>query len=102
MLTRAPIGLHSDLDGPPGQRVAAAGAGISVAALIGGTLYAAVQDTAVQPDLSRGAALPLGRAIFTSWLLPFELLSVLLLAALVAALAISRGDRSDSRGGRSK
>jgi NADH-quinone oxidoreductase subunit J len=94
MLTRAPIGLHSDLDGPPGQRLAAAGAGIAVAALIGGTLYAAVQDTAVTPDLARGSALPLGRAIFSSWVLPFELLSLLLLAALVAALAISRGDRS--------
>lgn len=103
MLTRAPIGLHKDLDGPPGQRLAAAGVGIAVAALLGGTLYAAVQDTTVRPDLSRGAAQPLGQAIFSSWLLPFELLSVLLLAALVAALAISRGDRSsrESSGDRS-
>lgn len=94
MLTRAPIGPHRDLDGPPGQRLAAAGAGIAVATLIGGTLYAAVQDTTVKPDLARGAAKPLGEAVFGGWLLPFELLSVLLLAALVAALAISRGDRS--------
>ena len=93
-MTRAPIGLHPDLDGPPGQRLAAAGVGIAVAVLIGGTLYAAVQDAAVKPDLAGGSALPLGRAIFSSWLLPFELLSVLLLAALVAALAISRGDRA--------
>lgn len=104
MLTRAPIGLHKDLDGPPGQRLAAAGVGLAVAALLAGTLYAAVQDTAVRPELSRGAAQPLGRAIFSSWLLPFELLSVLLLAALVAALAISRGDRSgrESSGDRSR
>ncbi len=94
MLTRAPIGLHADLDGPPGQRVAAAGAGIGVAALIGGTLFAAVQDTTVRPDPARGTAKPLGQAIFAGWMLPFELLSLLLLAALVAALAISRGDRS--------
>jgi NADH-quinone oxidoreductase subunit J len=95
MLTKAPIGLHSDLDGPPGQRLAAAGAGIAVAALIGGTLYAAVQGSAVHPELSRGSAHPLGQAVFADWLLPFELLSVLLLAALVAALAVSRGDRSN-------
>lgn len=102
MLTRAPIGVHKDLDGPPGQRLAAAGAGIAVAALIGGTLYAAVGDTTVQPDLARGSAQPLGQAIFSSWLLPFELLSVLLLAALVAALAISRGDRSSGESSRDR
>ena len=94
MLTRAPIGVHSDLDAPLPQRLAAAGAGIAVAGLIGGTLYAAVQDRTADPDLARGGAHPLGQAIFAGWLLPFELLSLLLLAALVAALAISRGDRS--------
>jgi NADH-quinone oxidoreductase subunit J len=45
----------------------------------------------VTPDLARGQARPLGQAIFGGWLVPFELLSVLLLAALVAALAVSRG-----------
>lgn len=95
MLTKAPTGLHPDLDGPPGQRLAAAGAGIAVTALIGGTLYAAVQGSAVRPELSRGSAHPLGQAVFADWLLPFELLSVLLLAALVAALAVSRGDRAN-------
>lgn len=94
MLTKAPIGLHHDLDAPLGQRLAAAGAGIAVAGLIGGTLCVAVQDSTVHPDLGRGAPKPLGQAIFAGWLMPFELLSLLLLAALVAALAISRGDRS--------
>lgn len=90
MLTRAPIGVHRDLDAPAGQRLAAAGAGAAVAALIGGTLYAAVHGTSVRPDLARGSAGRLGQAIFGGWLLPFELLSVLLLAALIAALAVSR------------
>lgn len=91
MLTRAPIGLHRDLDAPRGQRLAAAGTGVAVALLVGGTLYAAVQDATIRPDLARGAPQPLGEAIFGGWLLPFELLSLLLLAALVAALAVSRG-----------
>ncbi len=90
MLTRAPLGVHRDLDAPVGQRLAAAGAGIAVAGLVGGTLYAAVQDTTVRPDLANGSARLLGGAIFGGWLLPFELLSVLLLAALIAALAVSR------------
>ena len=43
----------------------------------------------------RGASRPLGEALFGSWVLPFELVSVLLLAALVAAVAVSRGRSGD-------
>jgi NADH-quinone oxidoreductase subunit J len=91
MLTRAPIGVRPDLDAGPGRRLAAAVAGTVVALLVGGTLTLAVGDSEVTPDLSRGAARPLGEAIFGGWLLPFELRSVLLLVALVGALAVSRG-----------
>jgi NADH:ubiquinone oxidoreductase subunit 6 (subunit J) len=96
MLTRAPVGISADLDAVPGRRVAAALAGVGVAALVGGTLLVAVGSTSVRPDRVAGTAEPLGRALFGGWLLPFELLSVLLLAALVAALAISRGDPESS------
>ncbi len=92
MLTRAPIGLRRDLDAAPGQRVAAALAGLGVAGLVGGTLLVAVGDATVTPVPENGTARPLGEAVFGGWLLAFELLSVLLLAALVAALAISRGE----------
>ena len=91
MLTRAPIGVRPDLDAGPGRRIVAALAGLGVAGLVGGTLAVAVGDSGVTPDLARGRARPLGQAIFGGWLVPFELLSVLLLAALVAALAVSRG-----------
>jgi NADH:ubiquinone oxidoreductase subunit 6 (subunit J) len=91
MLTRAPIGIRWDLDGGPGQRAAAALAGLGVAGLVGGALLVAVGDATVTPEPARGTARPLAEAIFGGWLLPFELLSVLLLAALVAALAVSRG-----------
>ncbi len=95
MLTRAPIGVRSDLDESRGRRVGAAVVGVALAGLLGGTLALAVGDSQITPDLARGRARPLGEAIFGGWLLPFELLSVLLLAALVAALAVSRG--TDSR-----
>ena len=91
MLTRAPIGVRRDLDAGPGRRLAAVLAGLGVAGLVGGTLALAVGDSSVTPDLARGSARPLGQAIFGGWLVPFELLSVLLLAALIAALAVSRG-----------
>lgn len=91
MLTRAPIGVRSDLDASPGRRLLAAVAGVALAGLLGSTLLAAVGDTEMVVDGSQGTASSLGQAIFTGWVLPFELLSVLLLAALVAAIAVSKG-----------
>jgi len=91
MLTRAPIGISHDLDASPGRRVAAALCGLGVTGLLGGTLVAAVQDREVRPDTATGSPHALGEAIFGGWLLPFEVLSLLLLAALIAALTVSRG-----------
>jgi NADH:ubiquinone oxidoreductase subunit 6 (subunit J) len=95
MLTRAPIGVRTDLDAGRGQRVAAALAGVSLAGLLGGTLLVAVGDATVTPDLATGGPVPIGVAIFGGWALPFELLSLLLLAALVAALALARHAPAD-------
>jgi NADH:ubiquinone oxidoreductase subunit 6 (subunit J) len=91
MLTRAPIGLRSDLEAGRGQRLAALVAGGGLAALVGGTLLVAVGDSTITPDPARGGPKPLGEAVFGGWVWPFELLSLLLLAALVGALSISKG-----------
>jgi NADH:ubiquinone oxidoreductase subunit 6 (subunit J) len=42
--------------------------------------------------VSPGTAERLGEEIFGAWVLPFEVLSVLLLAALVGAIVTSRPD----------
>jgi NADH:ubiquinone oxidoreductase subunit 6 (subunit J) len=56
-----------------------------------------VDVDATGTDQARSAAQPLARSLFGSWVLPFELLSLLLLAALVAALVLSRAvDRADT------
>ncbi|MPZ25638.1 MAG: NADH-quinone oxidoreductase subunit J [Micromonosporaceae bacterium] len=92
MLTRAPIGASGDLDRPgwPGLLVGA-GAGLGLAALF----VDAYRWTSVSlpdgPD-GPGSAGVLGGELFRSWVLPFEVLSVLLLAALVGAIIVSRPD----------
>jgi NADH-quinone oxidoreductase subunit J/NAD(P)H-quinone oxidoreductase subunit 6 len=43
-------------------------------------------------DPAPAGAEALGTAVFRSWVLPFEVLSVLLLAALVGAIVVSRPD----------
>jgi NADH-quinone oxidoreductase subunit J len=94
MLTRAPIGISADLDAPPMQRVAAAVIALGLAAII---VVASVdafrgEDIELSSDDVGGSSTAAGEALFRSWVLPFEVLSVLLLAALVGAIVLSRRD----------
>ncbi|MEU8043121.1 NADH-quinone oxidoreductase subunit J [Micromonospora echinofusca] len=88
MLTRAPIGASDDLDRPGwAAALVGGGTGLGLAAL----LVDAYRWTVVElPEA--GTAERLGDQIFRSWVLPFEVLSVLLLSALVGAIVISRPD----------
>ena len=61
---------------------------VSVTALLGATLVPLVGDGAVQPR--NGSTQAVATAVFGTWVWPFELLSVLLLAALVGAFALAR------------
>jgi len=89
MLTRAPTGRQPDLT-VRRALPAALVAGL-VGVLLAVTVVAGFRD--VRLDLDNpvvGSAETTGTAIFTLWVLPFEVLSVLLLAALVGAIALSR------------
>jgi NADH-quinone oxidoreductase subunit J/NAD(P)H-quinone oxidoreductase subunit 6 len=88
MLTRAPIGASDDLDRPRWAGVlVGGGAGVGLAAL----LVDAYRWSRVGPP-EAGTAERIGAAVFRSWVLPFEVLSVLLLAALIGAIVVSRPD----------
>ncbi|MGH3801146.1 MAG: NADH-quinone oxidoreductase subunit J family protein [Pseudonocardiaceae bacterium] len=91
MLTRAPTGRSLDLDRP---RLPAVLVGIATAATLGTLVVQAFGDAYVELD-SVGSAERVGAAIFSNWVLGFELLSVILLAALIGTIVISR--RSDGR-----
>jgi len=93
MLTRADIGkANFDND----QRVLAA---ICSAALFGVTAWVLVDAfEGEEISLARETGTTtenIGQAIFSSYVLPFEVVSVLLLAALVGAVVISRRDPVD-------
>lgn len=93
MLTRAPIGPSDDLDRAvwPGVLVGG-GAGLGLTALFADAYrWSTVELT------SQSGAEAVGSAIFSTWVLPFEVLSVLLLAALVGAIVVSRPDVSGRR-----
>jgi len=89
MLTRAPTGRQDDLN--LRRVVPAALVAALVGALLTVTVVAGFHD--VRIDLNGavvGSAETTGTTVFTMWVLPFEVLSVLLLAALVGAIALSR------------
>ncbi len=90
MLTRAPIGPSGQPDRPrwPGLLVGG-GAGLGLAALF---VDAYRWGSVRQPP--PGTAERIGTELFRRWVLPFEVVSVLLLAALVGAVVLSRRARA--------
>jgi NADH-quinone oxidoreductase subunit J len=90
MLTRAPIGASPDLDtrNRPLAAVAGGATAVTLVVLVVDGLRTAYVDLAAAS--ANGTAGVTGAALFRTWVLPFEVLSVLLLAALVGAIVLSR------------
>ena len=100
MLTRARMGHEAELDN--NQRGLAAVVGLFLAGILAYVLVDYTNDlprdklpelkgTAEHISRTRGTG-PVGDAIFSTYLVPFEVVSVLLLAALVGAIVIARRD----------
>ena len=89
MLTRAPIGRVAGLDND--QRGLAAMVGLAVAGLLGALLLDGFGDRKIELDGPQRSG-DVGLEIFQSYVIPFEVVSVLLLAALVGAVVLARRD----------
>ncbi|MEX2972824.1 MULTISPECIES: NADH-quinone oxidoreductase subunit J family protein [Streptomyces] len=89
MLTKAPIGRSPDADS--GNRWAALVVALASAAALVWVVVDAFRATWINLDgAAQGSTEVSGRSLFQYWVLPFEALSVLLLAALVGAIVLSR------------
>ncbi len=89
MLTRAPIGKESELDND--QRWLA----VLVATFLLGALAAVLGDAFGTEEIAFGEIQPtaaLADSLFSTYVIPFEVASILLLAALVGAVALARRD----------
>jgi NADH-quinone oxidoreductase subunit J len=89
MLTRAPIGRDVDLDND--QRWVGGLVALLLLAALVAVLGDAFSDTEIQFGAIQRTA-DVGNSIFGPYVVPFEVASVLLLAALVGAVAIARRD----------
>jgi NADH-quinone oxidoreductase subunit J len=88
MLTRAPMGASPEQSSGPVQRVAAAAIGAGTSVLFASVLLPALGGE-LRP-IRAGDTKGIATQLFGAWVWPFELLSLLLLIALIAALAVSR------------
>lgn len=94
MLTKAPIGRSPDADS--GNRWAALTVAVAAAAALVWVVVDAFRTTWI--DLggpAAGSTAVTGASLFQNWVLPFEALSVLLLAALVGAIVLSRKAKAE-------
>ncbi|MDX6331784.1 MAG: NADH-quinone oxidoreductase subunit [Streptomycetaceae bacterium] len=95
MLTRAPIGRSPDADS--GNRWAALVVAVAAAATLVWVVVDAFRATWINLDgAAQGSTKVTGEILFSHWVLPFEALSVLLLAALVGAIVLSRRSSSST------
>ncbi|MCU1538634.1 MAG: dehydrogenase subunit [Humibacillus sp.] len=91
MLTRAPIGPSAQITTPVWQRALGALLGAATTVLLGSLLLPLFANQSANVDGGAVGGTPeVARAVFGTWVWPFELLSVLLLVALIGAFAVSR------------
>lgn len=97
MLTKAPIGRSPDADS--GNRWVALGVAVTAAVALVWVVVDAFRTTWIDLDGPvQGSTKVSGEILFQHWVLPFEALSVLLLAALIGAIVLSRrNDPADAR-----
>ena len=89
MLTRAPIGREADLDNS--QRLPSLLVGLLVFGLLASVLAKQWGRQHVHPTTVQRTS-DVANSIFTQYVVPFEAVSVVLLAALVGAVVIARRD----------
>jgi NADH-quinone oxidoreductase subunit J len=87
MLTRAPIGGEARLDND--QRGIAFVVALLLLGVLGATLIDAFEDVELPAETVQRTS-EVSDAVFSTYLVPFEVVSVLLLAALVGAIVIAR------------
>jgi NADH-quinone oxidoreductase subunit J len=94
MLTKAPIGRSPDADSE--NRWVALGVAVAAAGTLVWVVADAFRSTWIDlHGVVQGSSRATGVSLFRHWVLPFEALSVLLLAALVGAIVLSRRDTAD-------
>jgi NADH-quinone oxidoreductase subunit J len=91
MLTRARTGTDTDLDNPTVAKVGAGLIGLLLFGIMGYALWDQFRDQEFD-EMAVQRTAEVSDSIFSTYLVPFEVISVLLLAALIGAIVLARRD----------
>jgi NADH-quinone oxidoreductase subunit J len=92
MITRAPLTKNSNLSQPISARIPAALLSVILFAVIGWAIVASFGAEVIPLPNTAVSTASLGESLFTNWVIPFEAMSFVLLAALVGGIALARKD----------
>ncbi len=96
MITRAPLGVETELSHPRRVKVAAAAVSFVLFVVVGGTMVDAFEDDALPAATDATRTSEVGQSIFERFVIPFEAVSVVLLAALIGAIVLARRDPEET------
>jgi NADH-quinone oxidoreductase subunit J len=96
MITRAPLGYETRLSHPRRVRVGAALVSGALFLLVGGSLLDAYGSDPVPVAADAGRTAAIGQSLFDRFVIPFEVVSFVLLAALIGGIVIARRDPEDA------
>jgi NADH-quinone oxidoreductase subunit J len=91
MLTRAPMGRSNELDNGRSAKIVAGVVGAVLAVVLGYALWDGFGDDEFGEFAVQRTA-EVSDSIFSTYLIPFEVISVLLLGALIGAIVLARRD----------
>ena len=92
MITRAPLGVETELSHPRSVKVTSAAVSFLLFVVIGGSMLDAFEDRALPPASDATRTSEIGQSLFERFVIPFEVISVVLLAALIGAIVLARRD----------
>lgn len=91
MLTRAQLGRDPEVDNEPSQRAVGSLVAVILLALMSYAIYDGFDRVELPAERVQTIA-QVSDSIFSTYLVPFEAISVLLLAALIGAIVLARRD----------
>jgi len=94
MITRAPLGMETQLSHSTQTKVGAAIVAGALFALISVAAFQGFGDAEMMTSPTRAAEV--GQSIFERFVIPFEVVSVVLLAALIGGIVLARRDPDES------
>jgi NADH-quinone oxidoreductase subunit J len=96
MITRAPLGVETELSHPRPVKIAAAGVSFVLFLVIGAAMLDAFEDDVLPAASDATRTSEIGQSIFQRFVIPFEVVSVVLLAALIGAIVLARRDPDEA------